>query len=168
MSWSFPHLSNLWLGFASVLVAHGGLLIADSALADVEQDAARIKYRQILMSGVGSDMGGIGDILKHRLNLPGHVESHARQLAESSKLIGSAFKAEVTRGPTDARQKIWQDWEGFEEAIAKLEKAARALETAAAGSDRSAVGPAVKALGKSCGGCHEAFRKPKEDSYKNR
>ena len=168
MSCSFPRVSNLWLGFALVLVGNGGLVVANSALADAEQDEARIKYRQTLMSGVGSDMGGIGDILKNRLNLPGHVESHAGQIAESSKLIGSAFEAELTSGATDAKQKIWQDWEGFEEAIAKLEKAARALETAAAGSDRSAVAPAIKALGKSCGGCHEAFRKPKEDSYKNK
>ncbi len=168
MSWSFPRLSNLWLGFALLLVGHGGLVVANSALADVAQDEARIKYRQTLMPGVGSNMGGIGDILKHRLDLPGHVESHARQLAESSKLIGSAFEAEVTSGATDAKQKVWQDWEGFEAAIAKFEKAARALETAAAGRDRSAVGPAVKALGKSCGGCHDTFRKPKEESYKNR
>jgi cytochrome c556 len=30
------------------------------------------------------------------------------------------------------------------------------------------LGARVKALGKSCGGCHETFRKPKEESYKNK
>jgi len=25
----------------------------------------------------------------------------------------------------------------------------------------------MKALGKSCGGCHETFRKPEEESFKN-
>ncbi|MEE8164990.1 MAG: cytochrome c [Myxococcota bacterium] len=167
MSWSFPRVSNLCLGLALIIVLSGGLAVPNAALADAEQDEARIKYRQTLMSGVGSDMAGIGDILKNQLNLTGHVESHARQLAESSKLIASAFKTEVTSGATDAKQKIWQDWEGFEDRIAKLEKAARGLESAAAGSDQSAVGPAVKALGESCGGCHKTFRKPKEDSYKN-
>ena len=33
MSWSFPRLSNLWLGFALLLVGHGGLVVANSALA---------------------------------------------------------------------------------------------------------------------------------------
>ena len=57
---------------------------------------------------------------------------------------------------------------GFEAAIADFETAARNLEVAAAGSDPSAVGPAMKALGKTCGDCHDAFRKPEEESFKKK
>jgi cytochrome c556 len=167
MSWSISRVSNLWLGCVLAMLFGSGLAAPQAAQADAEQEAARVKYRQMLMSGVGSDMGGIGDILKNQLDLPGHIESHARQLAESSKLIGAAFKAQISEGATDAKPDIWQDWQGFQERIAELEKTARGLESAAAGSDPAAMGPAVKALGKSCGGCHKAFRKPKEDSYKN-
>jgi len=144
------------------------LAFAFPAFADAEMDVAHVKYRQALMSGVGANMGGISTILKNRLVMPGHIESHARQIAESAKLISSAFKAEVTTGDTDAKAKIWKDHSGFQDAIAKLEKASNDLAAAAAGNDPATVGPAVKALGKSCGGCHKAYRKPKEESYKNR
>jgi len=137
------------------------------AFADAEMDEAHVKYRQTLMGGVGADMGAISAILKNRLMLPGHVESHARQLAASAKLVSAAFKNRGAGQPTDAKAKIWKDWSGFEDAIKDFDMAANTLAEAAAGSDPAAIGPAVKGLGKSCGGCHKAYRKPKEESYKN-
>ena len=144
------------------------LLLGGVAQADGhEKDAARLKYRQSLMSTVGTNMGAIGDILKNQLVLPGAIANHAGQMAQSAALIAPAFEHEITDGPTDAKSEIWQDWAKFEKAIADYEEAARGLQTAAASGDAAAVGPAVKALGKSCSGCHKPFRKPKEESYKN-
>ncbi len=151
--------------FTVVLIAAFGQAGAASADSEVN-DSPDVKYRQTLMSNVGSNMGAIGDILKNRLELPGHVAVHAGLLAESAQLIGAAFKKNVATDATDAKPEIWQDWEKFEMAIADLEKAARGLAAAAAGNDPAAVGPAVKALGKSCGGCHKPFRKPKEESFR--
>jgi cytochrome c556 len=125
-----------------------------------------VEYRQTVMENVGSNMSAIGTILKNRLALPGHVAVHAGQMAESAQLIGAAFKKNAPSDATDAKPEIWKDWAGFEEKIADYEKAARNLQAAASGKDPSAVGPAVKALGKSCGGCHKTFRKPKEESFK--
>jgi cytochrome c556 len=154
--------------FSLLVVAIASLvLFATPTFADEEMDQAQIKYRQTLMGGVGANMGGIGTILKNQLNLPGHVESHARQIAESSKLVAAAFKANLSAGATDAKPEIWADWADFEKAIADLDAAANALADAAASGDGAAIGPAVKGLGKSCGGCHDSFRKPKEESYKN-
>jgi cytochrome c556 len=145
----------------------GLVLVATPTFADAEMDQAKIKYRQTLMGAVGANMGGIGTILKNQLNLPGHVESHARQLAASAKLVGAAFEANLSEGATDAKPEIWSDWAGFEQAIADFEAAANTLAAAAASGDGAAIGPAVKGLGKTCGGCHDSFRKPKEESYKN-
>jgi cytochrome c556 len=131
-------------------------------------DKAVIEYRQLVMGAVGSNMGAIGGILKNQLALPGAIAIHAQQMAESAKLMGPAFKQKVTVGKTDAKPKIWSDWAKFEQAIADYEKAATKLAAAAKGSDAAATGAAVKALGESCGGCHDDFRKPKEQSYKNR
>lgn len=145
-----------------------GLGVASVATADSHAAEARIKYRQKLMSAVGANMGAIGDILKNGLDLPGHVENHAGQMAESAKLIAAAFEKPISEGATDAKPEIWEDWARFEQAIADFEKAARTLQAAAAGGDPKAVGPAVKALGDRCGDCHKPFRKPKEESYKKR
>ena len=135
---------------------------------DHEAGQAQIEYRQKLMSVIGTNMGAISDILKNRLAVPGGVANHANQMAEAAALIAPAFKKELTRGATDAKPEIWSDWAGFEEAIADYESAARTLAAAADGDDPSAVGPAMRGLGKSCGGCHKPFRKPKEESYKNK
>lgn len=131
-------------------------------------EKAVIEYRQLVMGAVGSNMGAIGGILKNQLALPGAIANHAQQMADSAKLMGPAFKQKVTAGKTDAKPEIWSDWAKFEKAIADYEKAATNLAAAAKGSDPAATGAAVKALGESCGGCHESFRKPKEQSYKNR
>ena len=154
--------------FSRLVVAIAALFLFTSpSFADAEMDEAQIKYRQTLMGGVGANMGGIGAILKNQLSLPGHVESHARQLAMSAKLVAAAFKANLSAGATDAKPEIWNDWAGFEKAIADFDAAANTLADAAASGDGAAIGPAVKGLGKSCGGCHDSFRKPKEESYKN-
>lgn len=142
--------------------------LGTASVATAGSPEASIKYRQNLMSAVGANMGAIGDILKNGLELPGHVENHAGQMAESAKLIAAAFEKPISEGATDAEPKIWEDWARFEKAIADFEEAARALQSAAAGGDPKAVGPAVKALGDRCGDCHKPFRKPKEESYKNR
>lgn len=164
---SVPDSLSTALRFSLLGLALAGLILASPAWADAEKDAAQVKYRQTLMDGIGDNMGGISTILKNRLDLPGHVESHAQQLSESAELISAAFKANPPSNATDAKPKIWKDWAGFEKAIADFDKAATDLASAAAGTDKSAVGPAVKALGKACGGCHKAYRKPKEESYKN-
>jgi cytochrome c556 len=135
--------------------------------ADDENAAPMVGYRQMLMSVVGGNMGSMADIMKYRLDLPGHVAVHAGQMAEMAQLIAPAFKENVETDATDAKQEIWQDWANFESKIADFEKAARNLETAAKGGDPAAVGPAMKALGKSCGDCHKLFRKPEEESFKN-
>jgi len=157
------------LGAALVVL---GLALASQAAADSHEgggsDEPTIKYRQSVMSIVGTNMGAIGDILKNQLALPGAVAVHANLMAETAQLIAPAFKKQVTTGATDAKPKIWQDRAKFEKAIASYEEAARGLAAAASGPDPAAIGPAMKKLGKSCGGCHKPFRKPKEESYKRK
>jgi cytochrome c556 len=165
---SFP-LSSTLVRYTITAISIFALGPANEARADQhETGSASVKYRQSLMSGIGSNMGAIGDIMKNRLDLPGHIEVHAGEMADSAKLIAAAFKKNVSSDATDAKAKIWKDWEKFENAIADLEKAARNLEAAASGSDSAAVGPAMKALGDACGGCHKPFRRPKEESYKRK
>jgi cytochrome c556 len=150
-----------------VLIVAPSLLASSAGAQGAPSEQAVIEYRQLLMSSVGYNMGAIGGILKNQLALPGHVANHAQQMADAAKLVAPAFKQKVTAGKTDARPEIWQDWVKFEKAIGGYEKAASDLARIAQGSDPAATGAAVKALGDSCTGCHDSFRKPKEQSYKN-
>lgn len=154
------------LAFATSTIASFALANPVQA-EDHDGDVPIVEYRQTVMEIIGSNMGAIGDILKNRLVLPGHVAVHAGQIAQSSQLVAAAFKQNVASNATDAKPEIWRDWAKFDSAIADLERAARELETVTAKGDAAQIGSAVKALGKSCGGCHKQFRKPKEESFKN-
>jgi cytochrome c556 len=158
------------IGFVALLAAALlPMITAGLASADAhEKDTAYVEYRQSVMSIIGTHMGAIGDIMKNGLEVPGAIAGHAEQMAEAAALVAPAFRRQITAGATDAKPSIWQDWAKFEQAIADYEEAARGLAAAASADDPSGVGPAMKALGKSCGGCHKPFRKPKEESYKNR
>ncbi|MCB9723966.1 MAG: cytochrome c [Spirochaetaceae bacterium] len=151
-----------------------GLAGAAAVQADHHEGAVALKaaeqiaYRQSVMSIIGTHMGAIGDLMKHGLAVPGAIETHAKLMAESAALIAPAFRARVTEGATDAKPEIWTDWTKFQTEIAEYEEAANALASAAASGDPAKIGPAMKALGGSCGGCHKPFRKPKEESYKNK
>lgn len=130
-----------------------------------EADPA-IGYRQKLMENVGANMGAVADILKHGLPLLENVPAHARNLERSAAIAPAAFRAEVADGPTDAKPGIWQDFAAFEAAARKMGEEAGRLAEVAEGGDRAAIGAQLKALGQACRGCHEDFRKPKEESYK--
>lgn len=150
-------------------LAVAGLLSgAADASAQAASDQGVIEYRQLLMSAVGYNMGAIGSVMKYGLDRPGAIANHAQQMADAAKLVAAAFKQNVAAGKTDAKPEIWRDWAKFEQAIADYEQAASKLAVAAKGSDPAATGAAMKALGESCTGCHDPFRKPKEQSYKNR
>ena len=150
-------LALVWIAAAAV---------AAPALA--ADDTAHVKYRQKVMSGVGADMGAISDILKNGLPFTANVAIHADRLEEAADLIPSAFERAVSTGMTDAKAEIWQEPEKFKQAIADFATAADRLEDVAEAGDPAAVQAAFRQLGKSCGGCHKPFRRPKEESYKNR
>lgn len=151
-----------------MLIVVAGLCVLGAGGAAASDDEAWIKYRQKVMSSIGSDMGGIADILKNGLPLIPNIEHHARSIAANALAIEPAFEHRVVAGATDAKPEIWQKREEWRADIEKLRRAADQLAAAAAGNDAAQIGPSVKALGKTCGGCHESFRKPKEESYKNR
>jgi cytochrome c556 len=148
------------------LVAFALSVIAPLSATAQPSDEGAIKYRQKLMAGVGADMGAIGDVLKYGLPLPGHVAAHAKLLSERADLVAAAFERKVSAGPTDAKPEIWQKPDEFRTKTQAMKKAADELAKVAAGGDAAAIGRGVKALGDACGDCHESFRKPKEESYK--
>lgn len=154
----------VWIA-AAVVLAAAPVRAADPAAGG---DEGAIQYRQHLMGSIGGDMGAIGDILKYGLPFPQNVAVHAQNLARSAGLIPSAFERRVVSGPTDAKPEIWQQHEDFVDHAKKLEAEAKKLEQVAGSADRAAIGRQVKAVGEACGGCHEDFRKPKEESYKRR
>jgi cytochrome c556 len=139
--------------------------VSPAAFAQVS-DEGTLDYRQKVMSGVGADMGAIGDILKYGLPVEGGISAHAELLAARADLVAAAFERNVSAGATDAKAEIWQQPDEFREKTAAMKTEAQKLAEIAKSGDAAAIGTQVKALGDSCGSCHKSFRKPKEESYK--
>lgn len=136
--------------------------------AQAQDDDAYIQYRQKIMAGIGASMGATGDILKNKLPFPGHIYTHAQDIQRVSKLIGEAFKKDIAAGKTDAKPEIWKEWDKFVAAADAMEQESAKLADIAQKGDMEAIGAQVKKLGDACGNCHKPYRKPKEESYKNK
>jgi cytochrome c556 len=134
---------------------------ADAAKAD----EGALKYRQSLMEAVGGDMAALSNLMKYGLVVPGAAATHAEGLASHAKLVAAAFEHRVTAGRTDAKPAIWEKPAEFQQAVEKFQTETARLAEVARGSDLAALGAQLKATGKACGDCHDAFRKPKEESY---
>jgi cytochrome c556 len=136
--------------------------------AQAQEDEAYIQYRQRIMQSQGASMGAIGDIMKNKLPYSGHIATHAQDIQRITKLIGEAFKKEIATGKTDAKPELWKEWDKFVAAADAVEQESGKLAEVAQSGNMEAIGAQVKKLGDACGTCHKPYRKPKEESYKNK
>ena len=137
------------------------LAVSCAGLANAQEDEGVVSYRQKLMDGLKSSMGSIGDILKFKLPYDSkHVAAHANHVSNIGKLIGDAFEKEITAN-SGSKPEIWQEWDKFIAAADALTKAGAELAKAAeSGSGGAALMGPVRAVGNSCKGCHDPYRKP--------
>jgi len=149
-----------------VLVVIGLTLVVTGTQA--QDDSAYVQHRQKVMQSIGGHMGAIGDIMKNKLPFASSIAVHAQALQMTSTVIEDAFKKEITEGKTDAKPDIWQDWDKFTKAAKTMGEESGKLADVAQSGDMDAIGAQVKELTKACGGCHKPFRKPKEESYKQK
>ena len=156
---------KLWM---SVLVVLGLILAVASVFAQSKQpkDQHYLTYRQKLMASIGANMGAIGVSLKTGLPSKANIGVHAEAMHNASKLIEGAFKQEIIEGKTDIKPDAYKKWDEFVAAAKKLTEESGKLVSAAKAGDDAELGAQLKATGKSCGGCHKPFRKPKEERFK--
>lgn len=135
--------------------------ILSVALAPTSYAAEQeIKYRKGIMKAVGGTMGSLAAVLKQQA-----PKEHARPLALTMRNLASIvpeiFPSSSDFGETAALPAIWEKPAEFKAALNAFVLAAAILPDAASkgGEDYKI---AFVALGKSCKGCHEKFRKKKE------
>ena len=79
-----------------------------------------------------------------------------------------AFKKDIAAGKTDAKPEIWKEWDKFTAAANAMGLEAAELAKVAQNGNMEAISAQVKKLSDTCGNCHKPYRKPKEESYKNK
>ena len=146
------------LGLAAVLV--GGMAFAGQAWADAHSFSPQIQHRVAVMEIIGGDIGAIGKVAKGEAEYSPALVERAKRMEALSKTVLVLFP----QGSEGRRSKdeIWSDWAGFEKAANAFSDATPALVSAVESGDKGQIGAALGAVGKSCGGCHKPFRKPKE------
>lgn len=127
-----------------------------------------IKYRQNVMKSVGGHTTALVSILKGKVAHKDAILVHATGLANAStaSVVAAAFK-ENTHGKgsekTTTTAKVWEEWDKYTEAIARLEKATAEIKVLAEEgklTDFDQLKPALK----ECGECHRdsGFREKKK------
>ncbi|KGJ92827.1 c-type cytochrome [Colwellia psychrerythraea] len=140
-----------------------------AATAVVAQPASSEKHavyatelRQSIFKLLGSNMGPLGAMAKGKVPVDAKtVEKHATRINQLSLMIADYTRTDTSKFDvkTEALGKIWQDPEHFSKDIDKLTLASANLMTAAKSNDESAIKKAIGGVGKTCGGCHDHFKK---------
>ena len=132
------------------------LAVSFSAMA---QDNA-VKYRKHTMDAIGGHMQALGAIAKGEVDHKSHVPVHVASLAALSGIAPDLFGADSRDGDTDALPKIWDEPDAFKKALDAFRTAAQDLDAIVKSGDMTNFGAGLGALGKSCKGCHDDFKKP--------
>lgn len=134
-------------------LAFAGNSIAATAPADA------IKYRKAVMSAMAAHTSAFSLINFGRVEHQDHLLAHVDALAALGTQLKVLFPAGTGTGDTDALPLIWQEQEKFDQLVTASGKATAELRTAVAAGDKAATMKAFKAVGESCKGCHDRYRK---------
>lgn len=139
-----------------------GLAMATAgvALADSHGGNIKVLHRVTVMRIMGGDIGAIAKVAKGEA-------AYSPALIERAKRMEALSQSVIVLFPGDAKGRrakpeIWTDRATFEKAAGALGAATPGLVKAVETGDRAQIGQALGAVGKSCGGCHKPFRKPKK------
>jgi cytochrome c556 len=141
--------------------------IAISIGAPAQDKETIIKNREVLMKGLGTDLGSVKAYIDGKGDQV-QAEAGAASLTPSIRKIPDAFP--VGTGGPDAEGKyatkpvIWTDWDKFLDAQKTAAEKAEVLLVAVKSGDKAKIEAAFGDLGKNgCGACHQTFREKLKD-----
>ncbi|XQW85186.1 c-type cytochrome [Thalassotalea piscium] len=150
----------------ALVLACSVALTTTSAMADVaksEKQATRsAELRQSVFSLLGSNMGVLGAMAKGQVPIDAKtVEKNATRINQLSLMIDDYTQVDTSgfNVNTEALPKVWTERSDFEKHITDLTMASATLQKVAASGDESAIKKAIGGVGKTCGGCHDIFKK---------
>jgi len=145
------------LGWCGAVAVAAGIAFSPLAVSADGDDA--IKLRQAMMTSIGAHMSALGAMAKGDVAVSAQAKWHARALIKLSGIASQLFPAGSGTGETGALPMIWENTAKFQQVLADFQAATPQLAAAAESGDAGQIGAALGAVGKTCGGCHETFRK---------
>jgi len=153
--------------FTTTAVAMVIALGSTNALAEQAKSLKHAKkateLRQSIFSLLGNNMGPLGGMARGKIEFDAKkVEKHATRINQLSLMIGDYLNTDTSghKVNTEALDNIWQQQDEFATRINNLTKASATLQQLAMkGDDTQAMKKAIGGVGRSCGGCHDDFKK---------
>jgi cytochrome c556 len=107
-------------------------------------------------------MGALGAMAKGKIPIDVTVvEKNAKRINQLSLMIADYSRTDTSKFAvdTEALNKIWQEPALFKSDTEQLIQASQKLIIAAQSNDNAVIKKAIGGVGKSCGGCHDNFKK---------
>ncbi len=134
------------------------LLAAGSVVAQFKKPEDAIKYRQSAFTVMANSFGKIGAVVKGEAPYnKDDVAKNAAIVTMLSTLPWQAFGPGTEGG--NAKPEIWSDNAKFKSAAEKMQLAVVDLNTAAQSGNQDAIKKTFGAVGQTCKGCHDEFKK---------
>ncbi len=147
--------------FGRATLIGGAIALAVTLGAPAAHTADHEKTPRVqVMVMIAKNMKALGAVAKGEAKPTPELAHAARQIETLSHTVVALFPKGSEGGR--AKADIWTDWDGFVKAADDFKAAAPGLVAAADSMDPAKIGPALGAVGKTCGGCHKPFRAPKE------
>jgi cytochrome c556 len=154
------------LSLTTIIMSCALLLVVNVAVADTaksEKHAKKAtKLRHSVFTMLGANMGTLGAMAKGKIPFDAAVvEKNAMRINQLSYMLSDYTSTDTTayKVKTDALPEVWSDREAFEKSIDDLTLASAKLITASKSADEAAMKSAISGVGKTCGGCHDNFKK---------
>ncbi len=154
-----PKLMALGLSLAVAVGGTTSLVYAHSGAMGV------MKERMEMMKGMGDAMKTMGAMFKGQADYdPAIVAEKAAYLADHASKIPDLTPEGSGEDPSEALPIIWQEWDGYVESSELLAtEGAKLVDIANNGAEERAAKVQFAKVSKTCGTCHEKYRKPKDD-----
>ncbi len=124
-----------------------------------------VKERMEMMKGMADAMKAMGGMFKGEAPFePTVVADKANWLIEHAKKIPEMTPEGSNDHPSEALPVIWTSWDDYiADADLLAEESVKLMEIAVNGSDKAAARTQFLKVSKTCGTCHDRYRKPKEE-----
>lgn len=145
-------------------LALAALVAGAAGLPAQAQDAGKpkdlVEYRQAVMSSLGGHAGAAARIVKGQVDVD-HLMHHAKAIAATAPAVDGIWwdnSGYDDYEKTDALPKIWEQQDDFEKKVDAFQSAAEDFVAAVETGERGEIIKGFKALGNSCGNCHDTYR----------
>ena len=138
--------------------------LAQLAYAENTEDV--VKYRKNIMKAIGNHISIVAANLKGKVSINEDILPHSKSILLTLSSINISKTFPINSGPnissnTQSLENIWTEKDLFSNAMKDSVEKAQNLVLAAESGDKKNIAKSLGALGKTCGSCHNKFRKKK-------